>query len=994
MIGKTIFHYQILEKLGEGGMGVVYKAQDTKLDRLVALKFLPRQFSVNQEEKSRFIHEARAAAALDHPNICSIHEINETEDGQMYIAMGYYEGQTLKEKIEKGPLKIEDAIKTALQIAEGLGKAHKREIVHRDIKTANIILTREGEVKILDFGLAKLKGYTKLTKEGTTMGTVAYMSPEQATGDEADHRSDIWSLGVVLYEMVTGQLPFKGEYEQAIMYAITHDEPEPVTGLRTGLPLELERIINKILSKDPSERYQHTDDLIVDLRKLKKDTQPEASTISKESGPVMPRKPFRKMLVPGSIFLGVLLLIGLYFLFKEKSPPKNLPIKPGDKPLLAVVHFENKSGDPNLDNWRDALSELLTTDLSQSKYIRVLRSDQLYGILKKLDILNAPRYSEQDFKELANIGGLSHILKGSFIKAGNNFVITATLFNTSSGETIHSMSVKAEGEKDIFPQVDTLTKALKKHLYPDKINIDFDVDRNVGEITTSSPEAYITFIKGLKLYYDGKFRQFISILHRVLAMDPEFALAYRYLAMAFRNIGYESEFQTYIKKGIQFMDRLSDRERYHILGPYYMMTYMKSKKHLDHAIDLWKKLLSEYPDDHIGIGSLEQIYENLEQFDQGIRLLESKGLDKNDLWWTHNKLANNYNSTGQYAKAQAVLEKYLNTIQDHYFIRAHLSKNFIIQGKFDLALIEAERAISLSSEKALAYLYKGDIAMFTNNLQESENCYQMFGEAEEKTDQAMTLLRIGALHLLQGKLDNAGIQFDKAESVIIQNNLRLWILNLEYFQGYVNLKKKKMKEALEVLDKTLEIINQKEMDETDQLVWLYYFKALAGLETGSEDQVKRVEKALSDCIDLKLNKKLIRFYYLFMGQKALKQNHYFKAIELLSKAIPLLPCQNYYDFSRALFLEPLARVYRKSGNIEKSIQEYEKITRLTSGRLYFGDIYARAFYQLGKIYEQKGWKGKAIENYNKFIKLWKDCDSIFQPMVDDARKRVKELEEI
>jgi len=269
MIGKTIFHFKILEKIGTGGMGVVFKAEDTKLKRTVALKFLPPELTRDSEVKERFIREAQAASAFDHPNICTIHEINETEDGQLFISMAYYEGETLGNIIERGPLKIDEALDIALQIAQGLAKAHEQNIVHRDIKPANIIITNDGVAKIVDFGLAKLAGQIKLTIEGTTLGTIAFMSPEQARGEDVDQRTDIWSLGVVLYEMLAGQLPFKGEYEQAVIYSILNEEPEPLTALRTGVPLELERIVIKALVKDPAERYQHMDEIPVDLRAVK-----------------------------------------------------------------------------------------------------------------------------------------------------------------------------------------------------------------------------------------------------------------------------------------------------------------------------------------------------------------------------------------------------------------------------------------------------------------------------------------------------------------------------------------------------------------------------------------------------------------------------------------------------------------------------------------------------------------------------------------------------
>jgi Tol biopolymer transport system component/predicted Ser/Thr protein kinase len=283
MIGKMISHYRIIEKLGEGGMGVVYKAEDTKLTRTIALKFLPPELTRDSEAKERFNHEARAAAALSHPNICTVYEVDESE-GQSFIAMEYIQGVNLKEKIRERPLKLKEALEIAVQISAGLHNAHTRNIVHRDIKPANIMLTDSGQVKIMDFGLAKLTGQTKLTKDGTTLGTVAYMSPEQTRGEPVDHRTDIWSLGVVLYEMVTGQLPFEGEYEQAVMYSILNDDPEPLTARRTGVPLDLDRIIFKLLAKDPSARYQHIDEVPVDL-KMVAQVLPDTSGIRTVTAP-------------------------------------------------------------------------------------------------------------------------------------------------------------------------------------------------------------------------------------------------------------------------------------------------------------------------------------------------------------------------------------------------------------------------------------------------------------------------------------------------------------------------------------------------------------------------------------------------------------------------------------------------------------------------------------------------------------------------------------
>ncbi|HUF11259.1 MAG TPA: serine/threonine-protein kinase, partial [Rhodothermales bacterium] len=267
MIHDTISHYNVLGELGRGGMGVVYKASDTKLNRTVALKVLPENMLTTSDDRARFYREARSAAALHHPNIATVFEIDE-HDGQPFIAIEFVDGQTLEERIAKGPLPLKDAVSIASQVTEGLKVAHAANIVHRDIKSANVMLTRDGKAKILDFGLAKTAASTKLTQMGSTLGTVAYMSPQQARGEEVDHRTDLWSLGAVLYEMISGKLPFPGDFEQAVVYSILNEEPKPLTAVRTGVPMGLEWIVSKLLAKDPEDRYQSAADLLVDLRNV------------------------------------------------------------------------------------------------------------------------------------------------------------------------------------------------------------------------------------------------------------------------------------------------------------------------------------------------------------------------------------------------------------------------------------------------------------------------------------------------------------------------------------------------------------------------------------------------------------------------------------------------------------------------------------------------------------------------------------------------------
>jgi serine/threonine-protein kinase len=445
MIGKTILHYNIIEKLGGGGMGVVYKAEDTKLKRMVALKFLPLHVSLDNEVKERFMHEAQTASALDHNNICTIHEIGESEDGQMYMAMALYEGETLQDKIERGPLPIEEALDIAIQIGDGLAKAHGKDIVHRDIKPANIMITTEGITKILDFGLAKLSGRTKLTKEGTTLGTVAYMSPEQVRGDQADNRTDIWALGVILYEMITGISPFKGDYEQAVMYSIANETPEPITGLRTGVPIELERIINKALAKKTDERYQGVTDLLVDLKSVKKQDQTTQATQPLTSTQPVNKK--KSLIYVGFIALVVILTTIILFLWKTPQSVSDKTESATAVKRIAVLPFTNVRNDSETDFLGFALADQIIGALTYINNILVRPSSAIRPYQEQeIDAQSAGRDLKVDF-----------ILTGNFLKEANVMRLNVELVNVQSNEIIWREPLDVQYE-NIFKLQDMVTE--------------------------------------------------------------------------------------------------------------------------------------------------------------------------------------------------------------------------------------------------------------------------------------------------------------------------------------------------------------------------------------------------------------------------------------------------------------------------------------------------------------------------------------------------------
>jgi TolB-like protein/tRNA A-37 threonylcarbamoyl transferase component Bud32 len=367
MIGQTVSHYKIVEKLGEGGMGVVYKAEDTKLKRTVALKFLPSELTRDKDTKRRFIREAQAASALQHNNICTIHEIDETPNGRLFICMDFYEGETLKEKIARGPLPVEEAIDMTSQVAAGLSEAQRVGMVHRDVKPANIMVTGQGVAKILDFGLAKLAGQTKVTKTGTTMGTVAYMSPEQARGEETDVRSDIWSLGVVLYELLTDELPFKGDHAAAVMYGIMHTDPEPRLNQRVDVPLGLQKVVSKCLEKNAGNRYRNAADLRVAIEEC----------LERESVE--------------------------------------------DRPSIAVFPFTNMSGSKEDDYLCEGLAEEIISAITQIPGLRVIARTSAFAVGRM----------ELDIREAGKRLDVRTILEGSVRRVGSRVRVAAQLVSTS-----------------------------------------------------------------------------------------------------------------------------------------------------------------------------------------------------------------------------------------------------------------------------------------------------------------------------------------------------------------------------------------------------------------------------------------------------------------------------------------------------------------------------------------------------------------------------------
>ncbi len=668
MIGKTISHYKILEKLGEGGMGVVYKAEDTKLKRTVALKFLPPELTKDPNAKKRFMHEAQSASALDHSNICTIHEVDETEDGQVFIVMACYGGETLKQKIDKGPLPIPDAIDIAIQMALGLQEAHEKKIIHRDIKSANVMVTNKGQVKIMDFGLAKLTGQTVLTKEGSTLGTVAYMSPEQTQGKKVDARSDIWSLGVALYEMITGRRPFQGDYNQSVMYAIVNEDPEPLTGIRTGVPMELEQIIRKCLEKDPTHRYQHADELVADLKRLGK------TPSSKEAKrPAVSLTPKKKWAVPLAGFLVILLAVWLFSPYgpfnRQRIMDDTLQMK------IVVLPFDNL-GHEKEDYFAEGITDEITSHLASLHTLGVIsRHSAVHYAGPKVT-------TEQIGKEL----GVDYILTGTVrwapVPEGEQRVrITSHLVRVKDDIEIWTQTYDHVLE-DIFQ-----TQSDMAHHVVDALGIRLlkSHHEKFAEKPTENIEAYQAYLRGRYLisrphFSEKDWTNAVSNFNLAVTFDTLFALAYAQLAKVHARLYYLR--YDLSESRLRLADRSADKavqldpESVEIrlaLGYYYLWAYRDRSR----ALKEWALAEKEMPN-HVDILRAKELAnEPLGLWEESIRITKRAfELSPRDVYWP-TRLALFHWITRQYEQATAY----------------------------------ADQAISLGPDEVWPYLYKALIHM-------------------------------------------------------------------------------------------------------------------------------------------------------------------------------------------------------------------------------------------------------------------------------------------
>jgi len=989
MIGRTLSHYRIVGEISRGGMGVVYRATDVQLGRDVALKVLPEDLLHDAERRARLLQEARAASALEHPHIAVIHEVGEAE-GVTFIAMELIRGEKLADLLARGPLRAARALELAIETAEGLARAHETGIVHRDLKPANVMVTEDGHAKIIDFGLAKVATLASSddatasvrsprTAEGVVVGTAAYMSPEQARGDQVDRRSDIFALGLTLYEMATGRPAFQGRSSLDTLQAIL-TQPVPPLPAMSGMPAEtmsdLQRIIAKCTAKDPDERYQGMKDVVVDLRAARRRLE--------SSGQVLPQAPparARTWRLPASAALVLIAVAGALW-WAGRDDEAAVPVS--GKPALAVLYFENNTGDPALDWMRTGLTDMLVNDLSQSGGYEVVGTDRLVEILQNLQRADDRVMSADLVREVATRAAADTVLVGSYVKAGGTIRINARLQDAQTGRIVSTERVEGAGEASLFSLVDELTRRFRTRLAslaPASLlakpgeTAERGLDRGLSEITTSSIEAYRYYAEGLHYHERGMAAQAEPLLVKAIAIDPDFAMAYAKLAVVHYNQVQMDKTEEFARKALERTERLTSRERHYIEGFYYWLRPETRTR----AVEAYERALAAHPEHQASRHNLALAYDTLGRYEESIAQyaeLIRRGTTNPS---TYGNLSGVYVQLGQFDKALDTMEQFVRQYPDNSYGLNNLGNALMANGRLDEAVRSYERAAALDPQNFQPAFGRLTAALLRHDWNGVEAIAARLAALRTPFQRALGHLGRAQAAGARGRFADQQAALEKARNEPGLAHTPRAMIGLRLAQAF--LRAGKPEPALQAARAVLTDAQGRE-PELPVLQALAVAEALTGRTDESTRSLARLEKLAQSARDLYRLRWVPGEIALHKGDARTAAAELDAALEAAPKYGPVTGPPS--SVPELIYLTGVAHM--RAGDDAEARRLFE---RLQAGHdwPHAPDAYGRSFYLLGQIYERAGDGAKAQDQYRRFVDVWGDGD-MERPWVEDAKARL------
>jgi len=969
----TISHYEILEPLGRGGMGVVYLAKDLKLGRSVALKFLPADLGENEEAKKRFLREAQAASALDNPRICTIYEIGEADDGRPFISMAHCDGETLKDRIAGGPLPVDEARAITIQIAEGLVAAHDAGIVHRDIKPANIMLT-SGGVRILDFGLAKLSDCTHLTRTGAAMGTPAYMSPEQATGGEVTHRTDLWSLAAVLYEMVTGHRPFNGDNATAIMYAILTNDPQPVSEIRPEVPDDLARVIRRGLERDQTDRYGGARELLTDLGVELSSFGQSASVsfVADQTAcvdqsditidPVQPSARRRGWLVAGAVGLMlVAVIIGWWDLSRDGRSENTLVDASvvADQPLhvVGVLPFANRTGDPDLDWVGGGLAQLVTDGLAGSRLLQVAGADRMAAL------------DAEGLAAAAADLGLTAIVSGEMLPGPEGFTVSARVVEPETGRSLAARRIDRLDGGNLLRCADDLVAEARRGL---GLPPEEAVDVHTADFVSDNPEAYEAYLEGLRFFVDWRYDDAEEAFRKALALAPAYSMARYRLATVHASTGRTDEALAEIHRAASETDDLTDRETRYILA-----TQAFYEWRLEDALAGFRKLVESYPYDTDARHLLAGVLHRLERYDEElselavlVRLSPSNSIVHSMMAYAHLELDDYTNAI---LELQTCLELEPGSANHHH----SLGEVYQAQGELELAAGEFEQALAIDQGFLLARISLPIVQALQGKWSEAEDRFRELADDER----ALPRTRLDAAFELTAILRSRG-RFREAAGILEALET---VLEAEGFRDAMALSIRGTSLMELGDDRTAARLIDRAVERSPAVPTRYLFaRGLLELRQGRWDDVEATSAEIRghalpvDDPDRTEDKASA---YL-LGAALLRRGETAEALTELSRSVAL----SGYDY--AVYRLELARAYLASDRLPEAMAAARQAAAPGDPgdpRLDLEVDRIRAELVLAEVQQAMGRGPKAVSHAERFLAARQDADPGL-PEVEKAKK--------